>query len=207
MNQKKTPEERKQILIQLIKHIKKNTRYKSLVEIGKKIEVSPSALSNWQDGKNDPYKIPSYNLWKLLELRKWSLDRFILYLEGEISYRELTEVEPNITKAAINLPYHERFRHAIRTMESLENEFTATSAPQFTRVLNQWFESQNISLQEAARITKILPPRRFQALLSGIRPIQRELINLAICESFVRPDGSKYDLSDLELLVNGNFDG
>lgn len=206
-NQKKTLEERRLILRQLIGYIKKHSQYRSLVDIGKRINVSTSALSYWQDGKNDPLKIPSYNLWKLLELRGWSLDKFMLYLEGEISYQELTQREINVTKAAINLPSHERFRHVIHTMESLEQEFTAISDPEFTRVLNEWVKAQNITLQEAARITKIYPASRFEAILKGLRPTQRELINLAVCERFLKPDGQPYDLSDLEILVTGNLDG
>ena len=206
MEKKKTEQERKQELIKIIGYITSHTQYNNLTEISRKIKVSVAALSKWNDGFHDPYKISSYFLYKLLELRGWSLDRFIQYLEGQISYRELTQESANLARAATNLSLEQQVRLITLLSQSVANKLSVRSSPEFITILNQWFESQNLSLKEASRLTKILPTSRFQALLEGLRPTQRDLINLAVCDRFRKPDGSRYNLNELEFLVSIDLD-
>ncbi len=203
---KKTEQERKQELIKLIGYVKSNTKYRKLSDIARKINTSTASISNWNEGKNDPYKVSSLSLYKLLQLRGWNIERFIQYLEGEISYRELTQESVNLAKAANNLPIHDRVRLIKLLTESIDDELSVKSSPEFTTILNEWFESQNLTLKEISRLTKIIPSSRFQALLDGLRPTQRELINLVVCDRFKKADGSRYDLRELELLVAGDLD-
>lgn len=205
---KLSEKERKRELALLTRYAIHNTKYKSLNQLAKYLEVSSASLNNWSESRTDPLKMNMGALMLLLELRGWKLDPFVKYLLGLITKEELETGKINLTSQIINLPLNERAKLARKILQTIEEETNAFSSPEFVETLRNWLKRENLSISEAAQLSRIIPDSRFQALVEGgLMPNQRELILLTVCDRFVRTDGSSYQLAELEALATGDLEG
>lgn len=205
---KLTEKERKRELALLTQFIVHNTKYKTLNQLAKHLNVSAATISNWNESKTDPLKMNAGALKEVLSIRGWGLDPFIDYLLGKIDKWDLEGGTINLTNLAINLPLNERAKLLRKIAQSIEEETSAFSSEEFVKTLKAWIKRENLSLSDAARITNIAPESRFIALVEGgLIPNQRELILLSVCDRFTRRDGSYYELSELEALALGDIEG
>ncbi len=205
---KLSEKERKTELALLTRYAVQNTKYRSLNQLAKYLEVSSASLNNWSEGRTDPLKMNIGALMLLLELRGWKLDPFVQYLLGMITKDDLETGKINLTNQALNLPLNERAKLARKILQSIEKQTAAFSSPEFVETLRLWLNRENLSISEAAQLTRILPDSRFQGLVEGgLMPNQRELILLTVCDRFVKRDGSSYQLAELEALSTGDLEG
>ncbi|MGK7898691.1 MAG: hypothetical protein AB4372_35030 [Xenococcus sp. (in: cyanobacteria)] len=198
-------QERKTELALVTRYAVQNTKYKSLNQLSKYLGVSSASLNNWSEGRTDPLRMNMGALILLLELRGWKLDPFIRYMLGMITKEDLETGKTDLTKEAVNLPLNERAKLMYALANSIVQETNAFSSPEFVATLRRWLDRENLSISEAAQLTRIIPDSRFQGLVDGgLMPSQRELILLTVCGRFTKNDGSGYQLAELEALVAGS---
>lgn len=159
-----------------------------------------STICRWEKGEVHPDNVDLKFIREIANLKECSLDDFDNFIyEVPVEFENYIHLKPQVA----SLPVLDKIKLLTFLSQDIDRLVAYSITEEFRLLLNKFLEQQEIDYLEAARITGIMPPKRFYDLLNGMSPEKIDLIKLATCNLFRKENGDRYSFQELEAIVFG----
>ena len=121
------------------------------------------------------------------------------YFEGKLIVENLSLARTK--NELVNYTLSEQAELMVLLAREIEDKTSQVSPVIFTIIFKKFVAANDFSMPYVAKITGIGTGKRVAQLAEGALPTQRELLQLTLCESFLKDDGTKWTLEELTKLI------
>lgn len=170
-------------------------------ELGQQLGVSAGTISAWEKGKTNPDSIKVEHFRALANLKGWTVEYLINYIYGQENQKESYE---SIFSRAKSLSPLLQIQLAKQLLEVGESGLIYNSLEKFSRLLNSYIKTKNLSVEEASKKFRIKPVPRLDSILKRQElPTNMDLLRLISVPDLLNENGDRFSYEELKTMVFG----
>ena len=186
---------------ELVLELRLNILQVNQTQFGEQLGVSPGIVSMWEKGKVDPDVIKVAHFRALANLKGWTVEHLMNFIYGYENQRESLE---SVLARIKNLSRLEKTQLIKIASAWLEEDSIYESLTEFSQLLKNYIELNNLTLEEASKKLRIKPVKRLNSILDQQElPTNMELLRLVSLPDLLDEDGERYSYEKLKALIFG----